>query len=1594
MEGTALSGKSLFMADYMLEHPQTTIGVFLSSGDNYFYTAEYVKHAVYEQMHWIVYSGHSSKDYIDDAEFTRLLLQLQKRAKKQAVTFLLDGLNEAFGADIRTTKEILSMLPFSQNEFSFIISGSSEFLGTLGLDRFNPKHAPLLPISKEEAKKYFEDCTEVSSGDVERIRHFCRGIIGQLSRFRELILSGVPVSTLLDEKEGTLRKLLEFEWSLLENNSNVMDVLGYVSFSTQPLDLKKLSSLTNASANDIRTIVEQCRFLEIDTNQSIVSVRSDEERRFIREQLKSIKSKFLEHFVSELLKNPNSDEAVRNLPDQLFDVGRHGDIITRLDEEHFVRLLKTEKSLKSLKRHCEIGYTAARISKDEAAEMRFALINSVVTGLTFSVGTKSEIQARLKLGERDSAIALALSAPTSEERLQLLANAAKTYHSSNLLVPPEVTQKIKSLVEEVDIRSLGNLAQDIACDLLVVDFSLAVEIFEKSLSDCAPRIEEKIIEESGISIVDGGSSSTSSVSFGKVHERLSDHHKQRFADAVASLVERSTPEGLLTRFESTDEKHQLFIAKQWLKRRRKDPGAWKVAEYALTITLRDLSRPPRIQDFREIAVVLPYITDVEQSEKLVRRIKAQVATQLSFGTNVESVRLRMSLIRATHLVDPAGSDSELIDLFTEIYEIKEVSIRAACWAWMLYGIQKLSDPEAVDGRTTVVTEIATKLIESIEQLLNDSADHYETAKNALYGLARANPSLALKLVEKLNTRLRRDKAFVTLARELVLGKSYLSNPGIFLCCIKNIEGEAERERAILSCLALMAKDSERGEGVTNNNGILNLWRSLRVAIRKFSAAVSTYRILAASAADGKLLTSIADELKGLWPHVMVDWIRTDTGYSLARDLATANRELAVDWLEQVKSAQRQSRIPSKALGNVLYYTVKLAISSYIANAPKDLESSDPEFSRLSYLIEAVPVPEFRMTLWCDFGTGMYFKGKRSVARMICTETIQPSIREDFPDNLAVRDALISIAAPLLYLNHPPSAKLLIEKIGDHHAQETAYADTCETIFRKRSLNEPYKQHEIPGYELDSDDIASLLDLVSALRTDSLLFSTISDLCESLASKKNLAKIRRSQVRDFLISVDELIDKKLPDPRNIKHSGYKLAAKAAVLKVRATFETVPSSEWDSLYHFAQQIDNVADRVVVIAMIGVCAKNKGPFADRKWLASIKKDIVKIPSDADRIDRYSWIAELLDSTDKQFALSLLQDAMSLSNHLDDEISAFEKQKRILDLAHSIDESLVDKIIDLADKDEAKATTKNDYEEHIKAKGERKDLAADPLNFDLSSVTPEELSLACYDNWAALAGGRIYLKPTEEFKNLAEAASRMSMGMAFPIWGWIIENALRKSNGKSRADSLLQDSYEASCRAAELILALIGQSKHEMQTTERNSSELIRPGERDEIFQKIRAWAATQGRRIIRISDPYFGPSDLDVIHCIAEAAPDSKIRVLTSKKHLKENVDGGVFDEAFHEAWKNLCELPPPNTEIVVIAWRADASHPVHDRWIFTEDSGLRLGGSTNSMGYSRLSEISTMDSSACREKCTIIDDFLDRKTKEWAGEKITTSSFDLY
>ena len=1594
LEGAELTGKTEFLAGYMQRYPVSTIGVFLAPGDAYFYTPEYLMLVIAEQIHWITEGTAGNFDSVDQQTFQKLLNKLQKISRQSPITFVIDGLAEPTSADHSLLGEMLGALPFSQTEFRFIISGSSTLFGELKLDKYKPKENSLIPIGSEEAAAYFQDIQSLTPKDISDIRQFCKGAVGLLVKFRSLLDTGSTLEQIFSDKSGGLSDLLEMEWGLDSSVAGLQGLLAYVAFSNRLLTVQQLVSLSSQSLELVRGCLNSCRFVEIGADSDVVSIRSAGEKNFLRRKLALHERSVQEKFVKELLKDPDGVDATRYLPAQLMTVGHYDDLIQRLNNDHFVKLLESERSLGALKRHSDIGWIASTKSGDESARFRFGLSSSTVSGLALSAGTRSKIEALVKLGGAEGAIELASLSPTSEERLKLLGATARALHGNQLPISSELKRQIKQLVDEVDVKALGLMATDIACDILVVDYGLAVAMFQKAQNRLDKSRSESGLASDKVNGELNENEKEKEQALGEVHIKPNERHSIRFANAISTLVERMPVIRILTGGGDLEPRHELLMLKQWIKKRKRDPEAWKVADRALDVALKDLSRAPRLEDFRSIAVVLPYIDDIQIADRLVKRIEAQLGTHLMLGTTAESVRLEMLLERVRYRISPAESELDLINIYAKVEQIKDISVKTACFAWILYSLQLFPDPTGLESRTTLISETTTKLVDSIELLLKSSADHFQAAKGAIHALARVNTDLAFELISQLNSKNRRDMGYAVLAQELVSARAYGPSVGALLRCFSAIKSEHQRSVTILGCLKEIANDVEMNPLVACHSGLLELWKSIRVANYRFVATTYSYRILVSTKKDTERESELRAALSEIWPQIMVDWVRTDLGYMLVRDISKVNMDFSREWLGQVLGDQKVSQAPSESLSQVLHLTVSLVVRCYSAVAPVDCESHDAEFSRVANLINSIPVPEKRIGLWCDLGIKLHYLNKHGLSKRICLQQVQSILDGDFSGNEFVRENLIVAAAPLLYLNHPATISHLISKIKGTALQDQARRDICDVILRKTPLSEPFRSSDVGEYDMDQNDAAALLDILQTMEEDGHIFSVLKNICSSLTAKRNESRIRRTQVRDYLNTLRELVNSKFPFPENIKHDGYKIAATAYILRATATLISVSNSQWKTLFDQASAIPNVADRVVVIAIVASCAKGRASSIYPNWFSEIRNDLTLIPTSLDRIDRYQWIAEMLGHFDKPHATILLREGITLTSNTDEEDSISDKQRKMLDIAYNIDPDLVDKLIDISDNDKASTVRREEYTQRKRLKDIQKSIANDPDDPELSELSPDEISDICFKNLGSLNAGRIPFKPLVGFDKLSLIASGLSMPIAYSMWSWLAQNAIRKSGGNSRNDSVVRQLFEATSNAGELVLALIGKTRSAFETSSVSLNGLVKPGDREAVFAKICAWAKENNGKEIRLSDPFFGTDDLEVIYRISEAAPDAKISVLTSKKHVREKVSNSNSEDAFHAAWAELYDVTPPDVEIGIVGLGNDGGHPIHDRWIVAADSGLRLGTSANSIGYLRMSEISDMDSTTSHAKFDVIGEILQRDLRMWDGIKLQLSTFYLH
>lgn len=1596
LEGPTLSGKSEFAAGFMRRHPDTSVGAFLLPGDAYFYSPEYARLVLAEQMHWLINQSAANYEAVDESLYTKLLHQLQKIAKRKPITFIIDGLASPGQPEHRMNQEILALLPHSQPDFRFLISGPPAFEEQLRKINSSLKVVTLIELAKEETVEFFSDVPHLTHKDIADIRKFCAGSIGQMSKFKSILSNcKMSVEDILADRVGGLDDLMEIEWRSLSTDENMTRLLAFLCFANRQVMLSQLATMAELADEEVDQLLSKCAFVDIDSTSKYCSIRSTTQRNFLQKKLLYLESKIQDNYLKDLLKDPESIEAIRYLPAQLMKTGHYEDLIRRLDVKHFCKLLTSQRSLRALKANSDLGLSASKKLSDEASLTRFSISGSVISGLTFSVGSRSRIEALIRLGVIDDALDLAFSSPTNEERLQLLATTAKALYDERLLIPNEIKAEIKRLGELVSANDLGPLAIDIACDLIVIDLEAAVDLFNKanSLSKEGEKTNANATpEQKPRSALD---SEVSEGPIRKLELRVSQKHHQRFAEALGRIVDRTSSDQIITRLnQSVDTSGELMFLSEWLSRRKKESDAWKIANLALDLMLKDLSRSPRVEDLRAVAVVLPYIEIPDETDKLIKRIEVLVETDLFLGASVESVRLQMLLQRAKYRYAPAEVELSILELFIKVEALEDVSMQVTCLSWILYSLQQFEDTKKLEAKTSLLSQTTTALLAGIEKLLVSSAEHFIAVRSSIFALAKVDVKVALDLAGRLNTEERRDLAFSALAGELFKDPAFIKEPSALFQCIDKISDENKKSIVIIAGLYQISELIRKKTISTCNLGLVFIWKKLRVANYKFQGAISALQILMQSGATQPVIQELKDQLELVWPTIQVDWVRYDLGYSLVRDTARLDKDFAQYWLKKVNTEEQTQHAPSERYAEVLRLIADLVVRSYSYLASDATDTESAEFRKVSSIISAVPIPQDRIILWSDFGTRLFYFNKKDLSKKICTSYVEPMLTDSFENNEFVKELMIAEAAPFLYLIHQAAALFQVDKIQGKARRDAAIAEICYGLLKKRSASDVYKTPDNDEYDLDAVTAVSLISLSCKISTDWILFNLIKVIAATLVAKRNDSRIRRTQVVDFLSSLTNLIKTNLPDLNNITHNGFKIASLAQIYRARGICGSqVSVAEWKNLYDEARAISNVADKGVVTAFVAVAAKTKMVSINADWLVAVKVDTHQIPTMVDKIDRFVWLAEILESSDKNQALALAQSGMELSKLLDKEVDAYARQKKILDLVFNIDPDLVDKYIDLADNDPARKYNKLALENRIKLKKLQREAAEGPCDIKFSDQSGEDIAELCMRNLAALNANRIIPRPIEEFNELALRGAVLTISDAYSIWCWIIENAIKKSAQGGKAEKVVENLFAASLNSGSLLLSMLGGADNVLQGMRFSSEGLVRPGDRDAVIEVIVQWARNNNGSEILISDPFFGPADVDFLLSIANAAPDSPLKVLTSKKHLKKQVTNFSFEDAFVDAWRTLCDVSPLDAQVAVIGINVEGDHPIHDRWLITEQSGLRLGTSANSIGHLRISEISHIDASVAASRFAITNDFILRRTKVWEGSKISLTTFDI-
>jgi hypothetical protein len=282
-----------------------------------------------------------------------------------------------------------------------------------------------------------------------------------------------------------------------------------------------------------------------------------------------------------------------------------------------------------------------------------------------------------------------------------------------------------------------------------------------------------------------------------------------------------------------------------------------------------------------------------------------------------------------------------------------------------------------------------------------------------------------------------------------------------------------------------------------------------------------------------------------------------------------------------------------------------------------------------------------------------------------------------------------------------------------------------------------------------------------------------------------------------------------------------------------------------------------------------------------------------------------------------------------------------------------------------------------------------------------PRMLSEAAWMALRNLNSGKVNAMHSENTRGYIERASVLKLHDAYWMVSLVVENAVRRYKNTNEASTYLKPLFKACVVAAHLTFQAASKMRNSVNAhrlsilgNDRHDGSLIRSGERQKALEMIRRWVRNEARDSIRICDPYFGPDDLALVQLIRSENPTIPISVLTSRRHQQDEQVQVPWEDSYQTHWRiHISEADPGDVRIVVLGTRESGVMPIHDRWLVSTASGLRLGSSLNSIGIAKASEVTEIESRDLPDILALVDKHINGVIRGQDGERLLYSSFYL-
>ena len=1581
-------------------------GLFLKAPSRLAYDPVFARHDLADQVHWYL-TDRRLPDNRDptDGDLRNLwgkCARVLDRARNPGY-IIVDGFHHIPSADDSIRQALLNLLPLGIKPFRFLFSGEmSDVLSGATKRTLRAKSYPLPPFSPHETNEYFKDLVTDDKLRAE-IHPVFGGVPAILASVRRRLASNPEdVSEILNEFPTDIESLFETEWTVISQSPmEIHRALGFIVAYGSPVDSQTLAAHCGTTKTNIDNAFSSLPFLLYSEKAKGWEFSSDAFRSFADRNLGALVSEATEAIAEMLLQKPDSPESLTQLPTYLERAGKTDALVDWLHERRLATILLKTRTAAGIEPTLRSAINICHQARRDRALTTYSLSRSIIQQASQTTGIEHEIRARSAVGDVDGALAVANDVPLLTQRMRLLAVTVDALSNSPGFDATPILEEIRQIYQSLDLGSLPTEEGiDIATDLYPIDAELALNLLKTvthsqvddgSFELALARVTVAALRTKNTHETRGSESPLPPVP----KDLMVDEKLRRLLDASEIFFHpKSAADVLDVTHSISDSSERLFILRKWVARHPLRSDALDVVEVGIHDAIATPQFTPTAAVYRELSAPLPYAVDRDRCRRIVAMLDGQKEVIRNKGPIVDYVRLQLRLAGCNYA---DGDLARTVDRLEELYldpidSLDELETRITCLAWFIAELHKFDPSRKLDQLSDVGAMVDTEFAQTLTEILAASAEQFEILKDTITALASSKPEAALDVSRRLNTIDRRTSAFREIVASMCKATTITLNSAVLFAALNEMGPCEQFDAAIWDTVKRFCLDVDAGTRPSIDlNCVFPRLAACSSAVIKTKCLAEIAVTLGSSQDNDVFRTSVDDSLLAAFDSIASPRAKYRTACQLVPTLRQKRPDLAKTVFDSLATESRLVSGSEDVEQGIIYVVDLLMKAAYALAESKLLVATD--IDRVCRMAVRVPDLQERVTLLSSLAFYLWRAGESRAFSDVVNEHVWPALANLSGKDCATAYQAWRYAYPAVWLDDRDRARSGISAFPAS-VQADCTSALSFALLRKQPPGEPFDDTNSTASRLTFSDIQNLLQLCDETDEDFTIYRIFHSIASAVTAPRTSIHLTRDQKADITRRMLEIAERRLPLPNRIQHAGYQILCKAEALRISAS----PDVTWAKLIAEGESISNMADRIFVLAELAVSLPSKQHRHAKRLLKDVDLTTDSLPTIEDRYSHLFLITDLTIAWDRELASRALKKAFGLIINTGSRRTAF-RENQIIDLAYRLDPELPMKLAMLYDDDPAR----DEYRERARLQLDghklRKDLGDSRSHLDLETLQDDPgLALAAWRALGALNSGRMIATDMVRLREMLVCASNYPLKTSYPIYSWILSNALIKYSYTSESKTYIRDLFEGVLRGAEFFFSIterhgrLGSNPEWQDRGDADNIVIIQFGERDKAKQYLQDWLDKNAVDSITIVDPYFGVNDLDFVVQVIEADPDLHVQIVTSKAHQLGPNTNSDLPSAYTTAWRKLCEHAPPETEILVVGTEKNGVAPFHDRWILSKGVGLRLGTSYNSLG-NKDSEISVLGGEEVSRIEKTVGRYMSRQVKEFEGERVRYETFEL-